>query len=146
MRRIIAASAAVLLLAGCAQKDPFEDLVDGKCTSAQADSVNQHISGQVDALADTDWNLAYSFASENFQSNVSIEDFTFIINEQYPMLIENKGYEFSDCTVADRTITQEVGVTSGDQVFRLSYSLTVSGSTLGVESAVISKVASQVAV
>jgi len=61
-------------------------------------------------------------------------------------LIENKGYEFNECSVTNSTITQEVDVTSGDQVFSLTYSLTVSESTLGVESAIITKVASQVAV
>ena len=146
MRRIIATCTAVLLLAGCAQSDPFEDLADGVCTSALARVVNNHISGQIDALAENDWELARSFASENFQSNVSIDDFTFIINEQYPMLIENKGYEFNECNVADSTITQNVDVTSGERVYSLTYSLTVNESTLGVESAVITKVASQVAV
>ena len=146
MRRIIAAGAIVLLLVGCAQKDPFEDLADGACTSALAGVVDNHISGQIDALAKNDWELARSFASDNFQSNVSLEDFTFIISEQYPMLIENKGYEFNECNVADSTITQEVDVKSGDQVFSITYSLTVNGSTLGVESAVITEVASQVAV
>ena len=136
----------MLLLVGCAQKDPFEDLADGACTSALAGVVDNHISGQIDALAKNDWELARSFASDNFQSNVSLEDFTFIISEQYPMLIENKGYEFNECNVADSTITQEVDVTSGDQVFSITYSLTVNGSTLGVESAVITEVASQVAV
>jgi hypothetical protein len=146
MRRIIATCTAVLLLAGCAQSDPFEDLADGVCTSALARVVNNHISGQIDALAENDWELARSFASENFQLNVSIDDFTFIISEQYPMLIENTEYEFNECNVADSTITQEVDVTSGEQVFTLTYSLTVNGSTLGVESAVITKVAYQVAV
>lgn len=146
MRRIIATCTAVLLLAGCAKSDPFEDLSDGVCTSALASVVNNHISGQIDALAENDWELARSFASENFQLNVSIDDFTFIINEQYPMLIENKGYEFNECNVADSTITQNVDVTSGERVYSLTYSLTVNESTLGVESAVITKVASQVAV
>ncbi len=146
MRRIIAAGALLLLLAGCAQSDPFEDLAGGACTSALASVVNDHISGQIDALAESDWESARSFASENFQSNVSLEDFTFIINEQYPMLIENTGYEFNECSVTNSTITQEVDVTSGEQVFTLTYSLTVNGSTLGVESAVITEVASQVAV
>ena len=136
----------MLLLASCSQSNPFEDLADGACTSALAGVVNNHISGQIDALAENDWELARSFASENFQSNVSLEDFTFIINEQYPMLIENKRYEFNECNVADSTITQEVDVTSGEQVFTLTYTLTVNGSTLGVDSAVITKVASQVAV
>jgi len=146
MRRIIVAGATVLLLAGCAQSNPLADLTDGACSSALAGVVDNHISGQIDALAKNDWELARSFASDNFQSNVSLEDFTFIISEQYPMLIENTGYEFNDCNVADSTITQDVDVTSGEQVFSLTYSLTVNGSTLGVESAVITEVASQVAV
>jgi hypothetical protein len=146
MRRIIAAGAAVLLLASCSQSDPFKDLADGACTSALAGEVNNHISGQIDALTENDWELARSFASENFQSNVSLEDFTFIISEQYPMLIENKGYEFNECTVAGNTIKQEVSVLSGEQEFTLTYNLTVNESALGVESAVITKVASQVAV
>jgi hypothetical protein len=146
MRRIIAVGATVLLLSACAQKDPFEDLADGNCSSAVADSVNKHISGQIDALAEKDWELAHSFASENFQANVSVDEFTLIIGAQYAMLIENKGYQFNECTVDGNTIKQEVGVTSGDQEFTLTYNLTVNESALGVESAVITKVASQVAV
>lgn len=144
MRKILTLCAVVFLLAGCAQTDPFEDLTDGKCAGAVADSVNKHIAGQIDALTVKDWELAHSFASENFQSNVSIEDFTLIIGAQYPMLIVNTGYQFNECTVAGSTITQEVSVTSDEQVFSLAYKLTVNGSTLGIESAVINKVASQV--
>lgn len=144
MQRIIAACAVVLLLAGCAQRTPLEDLADGKCTGALADLVDKHISGQIDALADKDWELARSFASDDFQANASVDDFTFIIGTQYAMLIDNEGYQFNECNVADSTITQEVSVTSGEQVFSLRYTLSVNGSALGVESAVISKVASQI--
>jgi hypothetical protein len=146
MRRIIAAGAAVLLLVGCSQKAPFADMADGDCTASQADLVNTHISNQIDALADNDWDLAYTFASDTFQSNVSVEDFSLVINAQYPMLVENKGYEFSDCSIADSAITQEVSVTSGDQVYSLTYTLTVNDSDLGVESAVVSKVTAQLGV
>jgi hypothetical protein len=143
MRRIIAACTAALLLAGCSQESPLADLTDGACTSALAGVVNNHISGQIDALAENDWELARSFASENFQSNVSLEDFTFIINEQYPMLIENNGYQFNECTVVGNTIKQEVSVLSGEQEFSLTYNLTVNESALGVESAVVSEFVSQ---
>ena len=144
MQRIIAACAVVLLLAGCTQRTPLEDLADGKCTGALAGLVNKHISGQIDALADKDWELARSFASDDFQANASVDDFTFIIGTQYAMLIDNEGYQFNECNVAASTITQEVSVTSGEQVFSLRYTLTVNGSALGVESAIISKVASQI--
>jgi outer membrane murein-binding lipoprotein Lpp len=144
MQRIIAVCVAALLLVGCSQKAPLEDLADGKCTSALADLVSKHISGQIDALAEKDWELAHSFASDNFRANASIDDFTFIIGTQYAMLIDNEGYQFNECDVAGNTITQEVSVTSGEQVFSLRYTLTVSGSALGVESAIIRKVASQI--
>ena len=144
MQRIIAVCVTVLLLAGCSQKAPLENLADGKCNSALADLVSKHISGQIDALAEKDWELAHSFASDNFRANASVDDFTFIIGTQYAMLIDNEGYQFNECDVAGNTITQEVSVTSGEQVFSLFYKLTVSGSALGVESAIISKVASQI--
>lgn len=144
MQKIIAACFAALLLAGCSQKAPLEDLSDGKCTGALADVVDKHISGQIDALADKDWELAHSFASDNFQANASVDDFTFIIGTQYAMLIDNEGYQFTECDVAGSTITQEVSVTSGEQVFSLRYTLTVNGSALGVESAIVSEVASQI--
>lgn len=144
MQKIVAVCVAALLIAGCAQRTPLEDLADGKCTGALAGLVDKHISGQIDALADKDWELARSFASDDFQANASIDDFTFIIGTQYAMLIDNEGYQFNECNVAARTITQEVSVTSGEQVFSLRYTLTVNGPTLGVESAIISKVASQI--
>jgi hypothetical protein len=94
-------------------------------------------------LADKDWELAHSFASENFQANVSVDDFILIIGTQYGMLIENKGYQFNECTVAGNTIKQEVSVLSGEQEFTLTYNLTVNESALGVESAIVSEFVSQ---
>lgn len=144
MQRILALCAAVLLLASCSQQASVEDLADGNCTSTRADLVNKHISGQIDALAEKDWGLAHSFASDNFQASVSVDDFTQIISAQYPMLVENKGYQFNACTVEGNTITQEISVTSDEQVFSLTYKLTLTGPTLGIESAVISNVAPQI--
>jgi hypothetical protein len=60
------------------------------------------------------------------------------------MLIENNGYQFSECTVSDSKIQQQVKVLTGNQEFSLTYTLSVNGSTLGVDSAVISDSASQI--
>ena len=144
MPKIIAVSLVALLLAGCSQKPPLGDLSDGKCTDAVADQVNKHISGQIDALSEKDWELAHSFASENFQANVSVDEFTLIIGAQYAMLIENKGYEFNECIVSDNAIKQDVTVLSGEQEFSLTYTLTVIDSALGVESAVAGEISSQI--
>jgi len=125
----------VVLLSSCAQKSVFEELADGACNSEQAQLVNTHISGQIDAIAKEKWELAYSFASEGFREGVSIGEFIFIIGAQYGMLVKNKSYEFDKCSIANQQITQEVRVKSGKQVFDLYYTLSVNGIRLGVESA-----------
>jgi hypothetical protein len=51
MRLVIASCLAAVLLTGCAQKSAFEDLADGACTNKQAQLVDEHISGQIDAIA-----------------------------------------------------------------------------------------------
>jgi len=144
MQKIIAICAAALLLAGCSQTDPLENLADGRCSSSLVQLVDNHISGQIDALSEKNWELAHSFASDNFQSNVSVDDFTLIISTQYGMLIENQGYQFTECSVAGGKINQGVTVQSGQQDFSLTYTLSVNGSTLGVEAAVVSESATEI--
>jgi hypothetical protein len=56
------------------------------------------------------------------------------------MLVENQGYKFDSCAIANSAIKQEVSVTSGDEVFNLIYRLSVNETKLGVESAEVSKV------
>ena len=134
MKRLIALCVMVLLLSGCSQKAAFEELADGVCSSEQAQLVDAHISAQIDAMAQQDWKLAYSFASPGFRSGVDIDQFVFIINAQYGMLIENQGYAFNACTIADEKITQEVAISSNSEVFNLYYILSVEGDVLGVDS------------
>ncbi len=140
MRRALALFVIAVTLTGCTQKRAFEDLADGPCTSAQSKLIEEHISGQIDAFAKKDWEGAYSFASADFQAAVGVEEFAFIIGAQYAMLVENQGYKFDTCAIANSSIKQEVSVTSGDEVFNLTYRLSVDEAKLGVESAEVSKV------
>ena len=128
----------VLLLSSCSQKAAFEELADGGCSSEQKKLVEAHISSQIDALAKKDWKLAYSFASPGFRSGVGIDQFTFIIGTQYAMLVENEGYEFSACTIANEKITQRIAVTSNAEITNLTYILSVEKEVLGVDSATAS--------
>lgn len=143
MRGFIAICVCAALLTGCAQKAAFEELADGPCTDAQAELVDQHISGQIDALAKRDWETAYLFASADFRARIEVEQFIAIIDSQYAMLINNQGYQFNKCTIVTGMIMQEVGVTGEEEVFNLTYRLSVNGATLGVEAAVINGVADQ---
>lgn len=137
MRLVIASCLATVLLTGCAQKPAFEVLADGACTNKQAQLVKVHISGQIEAIAKKEWKSAYSFASPKFKASVEIAQFISVISTSYGMLIENQGYKFNKCSIANKRITQEVGVKSGGGISDLTYTLSVTKSTLGVESAVI---------
>jgi hypothetical protein len=139
MRRLIAGCLVAVLTTGCSQKAAFEELADGPCTSAEAKLVDQHISGQINALSKQDWKSAYSFASANFQGQVSLNQFIYIIGSQYSILIENQGFVFGKCTLTGGAVSQEIGVTSGDEVYSLTYELSVNESTLGIESALINE-------
>lgn len=129
----------VLLLSSCSQKAAFEELADGVCSSEQKKLVETHISSQIDALAKKDWKLAYSYASPVFKSNVEIDQFTFIIEAQYGMLVENEGYEFGACTIASKKLVQEIAVTSNAEITNLTYILSVDKQVLGVDSATASQ-------
>lgn len=135
-----------VMLSSCAQKAEVENLADGSCSSAQAKLVDKHISGQIDALASKNWQLAFSFASESFQENIGLDQFTEIISSQYSMLIENQGYKFEMCVFADDKVTQEVRVTSGGQDYLLTYRVSINGSNLGIEGAVVGMVDTPVTV
>lgn len=143
MRSVIALSLAAVLLTGCAQQAALINLADGRCTGAQVALVDKHIAAQIDALAARDWELAFSFASKDFQAGVGVDQFITIIESQYGMLIKNQGYQFNECNIADGMIVQEVGVRGEEEVFNLTYRLSVKESTLGVEAAVINGVADQ---
>ena len=137
MRSIVAACLAAVLLTGCAQKSALEDLVDGACTDKQAQLVEAHVSGQIDAIAKKKWKSAYSFASPKFKASVEINQFISVIRISYGMLIANQGYKFNKCSIANKQITQEVAVRSGGETVDLTYTLSVTKLTLGVDSAVL---------
>ena len=137
MRSIVAACLAAVLLTGCAQKSALEDLVDGACTDKQAQLVEAHVSGQIDAIAKKKWKSAYSFASPKFKASVEINQFISVIRISYGVLIANQGYKFNKCSIANKQITQEVAVRSGGETVDLTYTLSVTKLTLGVDSAVL---------
>jgi opacity protein-like surface antigen len=145
MKRLIAVSVMAVLLSSCSHKATVKELSDGSCTNQQEKLVQGHISGQIDAIAKKQWTSAYSFASPTFRSGVTLDQFIFVIATQYVMLIENQGYEFNSCTFTDNKFTEEVGVKSSSGLTNLTYTLSLDGSTLGVESAVIVNADTQLA-
>ena len=150
MKWIFGLVVALASLTACAQTTtleesaPFEELADGSCNSAESRLVQEHISGQIAALAKEDWENAYSFAAPGFQENVGLDQFIFVITSQYQMLISNESVEYGACSIAKEEISQEVTVISENEMYTLSYSLSVMSKKLGIESASVTFAESQV--
>jgi hypothetical protein len=141
MKLLIGLLVVLASLTACAQTSTldeaseFQELADGSCSSGQSQFVQEHISAQITALSNADWQSAYSYASPGFRAAIGIDQFIFIIGAQYPMLINNQSVQFGDCILAGDEITQMVSVTSENEIFKLRYSLSFDGKELGIESA-----------
>ena len=134
-----------LLLSGCANTSPLAQLTEGDCSKAQQLLIKDHISGQIDAIADQNWQKAYSFAAKSFQDSISLERFTQIIAKEYFLLISNQGYTFGRCEIKGDEITQEVLIKSKKSNFQMQYRLSVVDKKLGVIAAAVTKISEDVA-
>ncbi len=135
---------STLLLTSCGQGSPLAQLPDGKCSQSQQLLVKDHISGQIDAIADQNWQRAYSFAAKSFQEAVDLKRFTQIISEQYVLLITNQGYTFDSCEIENERLVQKITVVGLNDDFRMTYRLSVEDQKLGVVAAAVTDVSEDI--
>ncbi len=134
-----------LLLSSCANTSPLAQLTEGDCSKAQQLLIKDHISGQIDAIADQNWQKAYSYAAKSFQESIGLERFTQIISEQYVLLITNKGYTFDSCEINGEQIVQKITVSGAKDDFRMTYRLTFEEERLGVVAAAVTQISEDLA-
>jgi outer membrane murein-binding lipoprotein Lpp len=132
-----------LLISGCSS--PVMEVKLGSCSDQQSAVVENHISKQIDAIANSNWQSAYSYAAASFQASVSLEQFKQVINRQYLYLIFNEGFTFSECKNTAQGINQIVVVDFQGKKRTLSYDLTLIAERLGVVAATEISVADEVA-
>jgi hypothetical protein len=124
------------LLSGCASQNlAFEEIQDGLCSNEQSQLIEKHISGQINALSDQNWKKAYGYAAPSFREVVPIQRFEEIIQNEYEMIINNDGFKFTACSIAENKFNQVVVLTSKGNEFKLLYRLTYESGRLGVEAA-----------
>ena len=133
-----------LLLSSCGEASPLAQLPEGSCSQSQQVLVKDHISGQIDAIADQNWQRAYSFAAKSFQEMIDLERFTQIISEQYVLLITNKGYTFDSCEIENERLVQKITVVGLNDDFRMTYRLSVEDQKLGVVAAAVTDVSEDI--
>jgi hypothetical protein len=134
-----------LLLSGCTNTSPLSQLSEGDCTKSQQLLIKDHVSGQIDAIADQNWQKAYSFAAKSFQESIGLERFTQIISEQYVLLITNKGYTFDSCEIVGEQLVQKITVSGAKDDFRMTYRLSFEEERLGVVAAAVTQVSEDLA-
>jgi hypothetical protein len=135
---------STLLLSSCGKASPLAQLPEGSCSQSQQVLVKDHISGQIDAIADQNWQRAYSFAAKSFQETIDLERFTQIISEQYVLLITNKGYTFDSCEIENERLVQKITVVGLNDDFRMTYRLSVEDQKLGVVAAAVTDVSEDI--
>jgi len=135
---------SALLLSSCGEASPLAQLPEGSCSQSQQVLVKDHISGQIDAIADRNWQKAYSFAAKSFQETIDLERFTQIISEQYVLLITNQGYTFDSCEIENERLVQKITVVGLNDDFRMTYRLSVEDQKLGVVAAAVTDVSEDI--
>jgi hypothetical protein len=135
---------STLLLSSCGKASPLAQLPEGSCSQSQQVLVKDHISGQIDAIADQNWQRAYSFAAKSFQEMIDLERFTQIISEQYVLLVTNKGYTFDSCEIENERLVQKITVVGLNDDFRMTYRLSVEDQKLGVVAAAVTDVSEDI--
>jgi hypothetical protein len=142
--KAVLALTLLLLLSGCASSPALSNLMDGSCSPSQQLLAKDHISGQIDAIADQNWQKAYSFAAKSFQETIDLDRFTEIISQQYVLLITNKGYTFDSCEIENERLVQKITVVGLNDNFRMTYRLSVEDQKLGVIAAAVTDVSEDI--
>lgn len=86
------------------------DVQVAECTQETFDATRRTIDGQQEAFATSDFAAARSFASQSFQSSVSVERFQAIIVGTYPFLIDSPELTFPECQRETDTVLMRVEV------------------------------------
>ena len=142
--KAVLALTLLLLLSGCASSPALSNLMDGSCSPSQQLLAKDHISGQIDAIADQNWQKAYSFAAKSFQETIDLDRFTEIISQQYILLITNRGYTFDSCEIENERLVQKITVVGLNDDFRMTYRLSVEDEKLGVVAAAVTDVSEDI--
>jgi len=98
------------------------------------------IKGQLEAFADPDPRKAYGFASDEFRSNNSLEQFALIISSGYSMLLNLDSFKIMSCEPSDNRFLFGVEIVDKENSkFAMQYILSKVGNTWGVEAASVTQ-------
>ena len=103
-----------------------------RCNKSQKSIVKKHITKQITALANSDWQRAYSYSAKSFQGSITVDQFKEIIESGYLFLTESGNLTFGACRNSKNTFYQLLTVDSMGNKYELAYNLTLVGKRLGI--------------
>ena len=115
-----------------------EAAAPGECSEPIQLAIEAAIRSQTEAFAAEDFELAYSYASDTFRSNVPIRSFVAIIASSYGPLLSSSQLEFSNCfsnQTLDLGIIDVRFVEAGLALYGLRYIVSASDEGWRVEGA-----------
>lgn len=105
------------------------------CSAKQKSLIQSHITGQINALAKSDWEGAYSYSALSFQQAVPLDLFKETIKSQYVFLVFNDGFGFGTCKMTKSGFNQVATIDYHGVKHVLSYDLTLADKRLGIVAA-----------
>lgn len=138
--------ATLLFTVGCSsdseaptQREEISSLdLKNNCDPTYFDEGSRWIKGQLNAFSETDPKVAYGFASADFRSANSIDQFASIIANQYPMLLDLEKFEIYSCDSSEDYFVFGVKVTGNDgKVYWMEYLLSRIDGAWGVDGATL---------
>ena len=138
------AVAFTLLLSGCSSSQSSENATQENttpqpsCSQSEIDGGSAWIKGQLAAFAQQDFESAFGFASESFQSNRSLEEFTAIISSGYGFLLSSRSNTVSDCIKEGNNFLFDVQVTTDSGTkYPMMYALEKTADAWGINAATV---------
>ncbi len=133
-----------LILVGCSSNPEVEDkkeTLTGECSQEEISGGSAWITGQLNAFSNSDAKAAYAFASEQFRSGVSLDEFASIIAGQYSALLNLETFEIINCVPIEMGFVFQVDLTDKEKnLFTVQYVLSLIEGQWGVDAATISQV------
>ena len=138
------AVALSILLLGCTSSNTNEQLTQepttpqSTCSQDEIDGGAAWIKGQLAAFGKQDFQSAYGFASQSFQSARSLEEFVQIITANYGFLLDARSYSVGPCVKEGENYIFDVALTaaSGEQ-YPMMYALEKTTDSWGINAATV---------
>lgn len=116
------------------QQSPAPSSDAQPCEDAMFQRAQDTIRAQQTALANSDFETARTYASNNFRSGVSVEQFQVIIEGSYAFLLENPEITFVDCQRRNDSALIRVEV-AGSPVTIMLYGLVLENESWYIDAA-----------